>query len=137
MLPCEFMETILHHGNFPRKYFHYFWDQKIEKKIDTKSFWLSSLFQNNCLQRSNEKVNQDTCFVENISWTLAEPEGQGLGAEVPGSNYRVGAREWTNLGVLFSLEKCWIHPISNGLWSICLSDVFNWFKRSDQVAFSF
>ena len=48
-----------------------------------------------------------------------------------------GLRDWINLRVLFSLENCWIHPISNGFWSICPSHVFHIFQRSDQVVFSF
>ena len=45
---------------------------------------------------------------------LAESEGQELGAEDRGSYNRVGAGDWINLRVLFSLEKCWIHSMLNG-----------------------
>ena len=39
----------------------------------------------------------------------------------------VGAGCWINLRTLFSIEKCWIHPISNGFLSICPSnDLIKW-----------
>ena len=40
---------------------------KIEQEIEKKNVHPSSLFQNNCLHKSNEKVNQGICFVAEIS----------------------------------------------------------------------
>ena len=45
-------------------------------------FWSLSLFQSNCIHRSNEQVKQATCFYFlEISWLLAEHKGWVLKAE--------------------------------------------------------
>ena len=53
----------------------------------------SSLFQSNCIHRSNEQVKQATCFYfPEMSWLLAEHKGLVLRAEGRGSHNRTAGR---------------------------------------------
>ena len=57
---------------------------KWERTTQNQIFQSKNLFQSNCIHRSNEQVKQVTCFnFPEMSWLLAEHEGQGLrlGAE--------------------------------------------------------
>ena len=62
----------------------------------------SNFRPSNCLHRINKKVNQATCFVAEISWTLAVPEDRVLGLRAKAYIIEPGAGGWINLIAFFT-----------------------------------